>query len=78
MIEVMRTTNPVDVSYIEALLKEAGIHMAVFDSNISIVEGSIGVFPKRVMISEDDSDAVRRLLRGSGLESALLPEFMRA
>ena len=78
MIEVMRTTNPVDISYIEALLKDAGIYVAIFDSNISIVEGSIGMFPKRVMISEDDSAAVRDLLRGSGLESALLPEFMRA
>ena len=78
MIEVMRTTNPVDISYIEALLKDAGIYVAIFDSNISIVEGSIGLFPKRVMISEDDSAAGRDLLRGSGLESALLPEFMRA
>lgn len=77
MIEVMRTTNPVDISYIEAILKDAGIHMAVFDSNISIVEGSIGLFPKRVMISEDDSAAVRDLLRGTELESALLPQFMQ-
>ncbi len=78
MIEVMRTTNPVDISYIEAILKDAGIHMAVFDSNISIVEGSIGLFPKRVMISEDDCAAVRDLLRGTELESALLPQFMQA
>lgn len=78
MIEVMRTTNPVDISYIEAILKDAGIHMAVFDSNISIIEGSIGLFPKRVMISEDDSAVVRDLLRGTELESALLPQFMKA
>lgn len=76
MIEVMRTTNPVDISYIEALLKEAGIHVAVFDDNISIVEGSIGLFPKRVMISEDDSAAVRDLLRGTELEGNLLPQFL--
>lgn len=78
MIEIMRTTNPVDISYLEALLKEADIFVAVFDANISIVEGSIGLFPKRVMISDDDSDEVRALLRGSGLENALLPRFMNA
>lgn len=77
MIEIMRTTNPVDISYVEALLTGADIFVAVFDDNISIVEGSIGLFPKRVMISEDDSDEVRRLLRGTELESALLPRFMR-
>lgn len=76
MIEIMRTTNPVDINYVEALLKDAGIFVAVFDDNISIVEGSIGLFPKRVMISQDDRRAVQDLLRGTGLEGALLPRFM--
>jgi hypothetical protein len=78
MIEVMRTTNPADINYIQALLKEADIFFAIFDENISIVEGSIGLFPKRVMISEYDSEAVHSLLQGSGLESALLPQFRSA
>lgn len=78
MMEIMRTTNPVDISYVEALLKEADIFVAVFDANISMVEGSIGMFPKRVMISDGDCDEVRRLLRGTELESALLPRFMEA
>lgn len=77
MIEIMRTTNPVDINYIQALLKDADIFVAIFDDNISIVEGSIGLFPKRVMISEDDRDAAREVLRGSELEGALLPHFIK-
>lgn len=77
MIEVMRTTNPVDINYIEMLLSEAGIFVAVFDTNMSIVEGSIGLLPKRVMISDEDRDEVWRLLKGSELESALLKDFMK-
>lgn len=77
MIEIMRTTNPVDVNYIEALLKDADIFVAVFDANISVVEGSIGLFPKRVMISEEDRDEAREVLRGTELEEFLLPHFIK-
>lgn len=77
MIEIMRTTNPVDVNYIQALLKDADIFVAVFDANISVVEGSIGLFPKRVMISEEDRDAAREVLRGTELEECLLPHFIK-
>lgn len=76
MIEVMRTTNPVDITYLEATLKEAGIFVAVMDANISITEGSISLFPRRVMISDVDRDEVRRLLKGSSIESALLKNFI--
>lgn len=77
MIEIMRTTNPVDVNYIQALLKDADIFVAVFDDNISVVEGSIGLFPKRVMISGDDINAAREVLRGTELEEFLLPQFIK-
>lgn len=77
MIEVMRTTNPVDINYIEMLLSEAGIFVAVLDTNMSIVEGSIGLLPRRVMISDEDREEVWRLLKGSELESALLKDFMK-
>ncbi len=73
----MRTTNPIDINYIEMLLNEAGIFVAVFDTNMSIVEGSIGLLPKRVMISDEDRDEVRRLLKGSELERSLLNDFMK-
>lgn len=75
MIEVMRTTNPVDISFLEAMLKGAGLFVAVMDANMSITEGSIGLFPRRVMISDIDRDEVRELLAGSEIEGALLKEF---
>ena len=77
MIEIMRTTNPVDVNYIQALLKDADIFVAIFDANISVVEGSIGLFPKRVMISEEDINEAREVLRGTELEEFLLPQFIK-
>jgi hypothetical protein len=66
MIELLRTNDPVVISYIEALLRDAGIAHFVADQNMSILEGSLGVLPRRVMVTEDDADRARRLLRDAG------------
>lgn len=66
MIELVRTNDPVTISYIEALLRDAGIAHFVADQNMSILEGSIGVLPRRVMVVEDDVDRARRLLTDAG------------
>jgi len=66
MIELLRTNDPVIISYIEALLRDAGIAHFVADQNMSILEGSLGVLPRRVMVTEDDADRARRLLRDAG------------
>lgn len=44
MRELVRTNNPALLSYIEALLKDAGLSFFIADRNISVVEGSIGAF----------------------------------
>lgn len=62
MKELIRTNNPALISFVEALLSEAGISHFVADRNISIVEGSIGAFPRRILVPEDEADAARRLL----------------
>jgi hypothetical protein len=62
MKELIRTNNPALISFVEALLGEAGIAYLVADRNISIVEGSIGAFPRRILVPEDDAEAARRLL----------------
>lgn len=62
MKELIRTNNPALISFVEALLSEAGIPHFVADRNISIVEGSIGAFPRRILVPEDEADAARRLL----------------
>ena len=74
MRDVVRTNDPIAVSYIVALLRDAGIHHHVADLNMSVMEGSIGVFPRRIMVLDEDVQAVRNLLRGAGLGHELLPD----
>ncbi len=62
MKELLRTNNVVYLSYAQAVLKDAGIETLVFDGHMSIVEGSIGVLPRRLMVANDDEAAARRLL----------------
>lgn len=62
MKELLRTNNVVYLSYAQAVLKDAGIETVVFDGHMSVLEGSIGVFPRRLMVADDDEAAARRLL----------------
>lgn len=71
MREIVRTNDPVLLSFIEALLAEAGIGYHVADRNMSIVEGSIGVFPRRILVSDEDVAAARQTLRDAGLGAEL-------
>jgi hypothetical protein len=72
--EIMRTNDAVLVSAVEALLKGAAIPHVVLDQNMSVLEGSIGILPRRVLVPEDREDAARRLLREAGLGHELRPE----
>ena len=67
MIELMRTNDMVVLSYAEALLKDAGITCAIVDQNMSIMEGSLGVLPRRLLIDSDRADEARRLMIDAGL-----------
>ena len=53
MEEVLRTTDPVKLSYAQHLLAEAGIEAMVADQHISAVEGGIGAFPRRILVASD-------------------------
>jgi len=68
MKELLRTNDPVRLSFIEALLKDSGIESVVFDAHFSVLEGSVGILPRRLMVLEEDYDAARRLLRETGQE----------
>mgnify|MGYP000911622617 CR=1 FL=1 len=52
MIELVKTTDPVRLTYLQALLDDAGISFFVFDQHISMLEAGIGAFPRRIMIEE--------------------------
>ena len=67
MRELVRTNDIVLVSAIGALLDGANIHHLVLDQNMSIIEGSLGVLPRRVMVADDDIAAARKLLHEAGI-----------
>lgn len=71
MRELMRTSNPVLISFVEALLRDARMVCHVADRNMSVAEGSIGAFPCRVLVGEDDFFAARDLLIDAGLGEEL-------
>jgi hypothetical protein len=49
-------------------LREAGIDPLVLDRNMSIMEGSIGILPRRVLVGDEDWSRARHVLRTSGVE----------
>jgi hypothetical protein len=65
--ELLRTNDVVLVSAVGALLDGANIHHLVLDNNMSILEGSAGVIPRRILVHEDDNIDARRLLTEAGL-----------
>jgi Putative prokaryotic signal transducing protein len=74
MRELVRTNDAVLISAIEALLKAARIHHIVVDQNMSVLEGSIGIFPRRILVDEDQAAAARRLLVEAGFAHELRPD----
>src|SRR5260370_37239076 len=54
MKELVRTNDPVRLSWLQALLAGAGIDTIILDTHTSIIEGSIGAIPPRLMVSVDD------------------------
>lgn len=71
MHELVRTNDAVLITAIEALLKSADIPCFVADQNMSVMEGSLGFLPRRVLVSEDHRDSAKRLLIDAGYANAL-------
>jgi hypothetical protein len=66
-MEVVATSpDPVRISFLAALLRDAGIGCTVLDAHISALEGGIGAFPRRLAVARDDAAAARRVLRDAG------------
>jgi Putative prokaryotic signal transducing protein len=74
VIELVRTNDAVLVSAIGALLDGAQIPHLVLDQNMSVLEGSLGILPRRVLVAEDYAAAARRLLNDAGLGHELRPD----
>jgi hypothetical protein len=68
MQEILRTTDPVIISHATALLRGEGINCFEMDVNMSVLEGSIGILPRRLMIIDDDLEEARTILTDNGIE----------
>lgn len=71
MEELLKTNDLVLISFVDALLREAGIEPWIADQNMSLMEGSLGILPRRVMVPAESLSAARRLLDDAGIGSEL-------
>jgi hypothetical protein len=67
MKELLRSNDPVLLSFVSSLLEEANIAFMVLDTNMSVLEGSIGILPRRVLVDEEHIDQARKLLTEAGV-----------
>ncbi len=73
MIAIIKTNNPVTLSYAQSVLNDNDIGWFVADTHASVIEGSIGAIPRRFMVLGEDVVEARKLLAAAGLED----EFCR-
>ncbi|WP_108662659.1 DUF2007 domain-containing protein [Acuticoccus kandeliae] len=71
MKELMRTNNMVTISFVEALLRDANIDHMVLDENMSILEGSLGVLPRRILVDGDRLEEAKSLMAHAGIADEL-------
>ena len=72
MKELLRTNDVVQLSWAQAVLADAGIGSVVLDLHTSVLEGSLGILPRRLMVGDDDYQRARWVLRGAGAEAEML------
>jgi len=66
MQAVLTSNNPVRLSFLIALLADAGITAVTLDTHASVMDGSIGALPRRLMVADDDFARARRVLSEAG------------
>ncbi len=67
MREILRSNNTVLLSFVEVLLRDAGVTPIMADGNMSVMEGSIGILPRRIMVVEDELQRARQVLEDADL-----------
>jgi hypothetical protein len=70
MRAVLKTTDPVMLNYAANLLSQEGIESVIFDTHASVMDGSMGFLPRRLMVQDKDFTQADKLLR------AAVPEAM--
>lgn len=67
MKELLRSTDPTIMAFASALLAGEGINCFQMDVNMSVLEGGIGIFPRRLMVRDEDYDAAARAMRDNDI-----------
>lgn len=67
MVELLRSNDPVLISFVASLLDDAKIPHTVADTHMSVIEGSINALTNRVLVAEDHVEAARELLLDAGV-----------
>lgn len=62
MVELIRTNDPVLLSWLTAALRGEDIEAVVLDTHTSVMEGSISAIPRRIMVLDRDLLRARRVL----------------
>ena len=62
MKELLRTNDPTVIAFATALLSGEGIEVVAFDVHTSVLEGSIGILPRRLMVADRDHFRARAIL----------------
>lgn len=73
MRPILKTNDAVLLSFAKDLLAQNGIESVVFDENASIMDGSLGILPRRLMVAEDEFDRAKRAL-DDGMKPVTPPE----
>ncbi|GGB94521.1 hypothetical protein GCM10011363_08980 [Marivita lacus] len=68
MEELLRTNDITLIPLARAVLEDEGIDSFELDVNMSVLEGSIGILPRRLMVRSDELDDARRVLREYGVK----------
>jgi hypothetical protein len=71
MRELLRTTDPTVIAFATALLRGEGIDCFPLDHNMSVLEGSLGILPRRVMVREEDLEEAITVLEDNGIDRGL-------
>ena len=71
MQELIRTNDAVLLSFAESLMRDAGIHCMIADETMSILEGSLGLLPRRLLVEDGRAEEARGIFIDAGLEAEL-------
>ena len=68
MKELLRTTDPTEIAFATALLEGEGIAAFALDVHMSILDGSLGILPQRLMVADRHLFLARAICRDNGLK----------